>query len=315
MDLLTNAVESIQVGVEDYNGGSRPRLLSAVRNIHAGILLLYKEALLRASPPDSNEALIKARIEPIRDADGDVTFVGVGRKTVDTRQIRERFDSLGIHTDWKLLESITSVRNDIEHYFPNVTHDAIRGVVASAFILIRRFTSDELEKEPRTLLGQPTWDAMLAAAELHAVERAACDVELEKVAWESDALDEGIRELRCPDCGSDLLRPIRGSSFIDVELECVSCGMAHGPDGYIPLAVEKALEWESYVAMDDGDEQPYTECPECFTATYVLAENRCAGCGASVERECIRCGNSIPASELASAPLCGYCEHIMSKDD
>jgi hypothetical protein len=39
MDLLTNAVASINVGVEDYKTGVPERLLSAVRNIHAGVLL------------------------------------------------------------------------------------------------------------------------------------------------------------------------------------------------------------------------------------------------------------------------------------
>src|SRR5882672_11423174 len=70
MDLLTNAIESIQVGVEDYQSGTRPRLLSAVRNIHAGILLLFKEALRRESPKDTNDALMMARIIPVRDARG-----------------------------------------------------------------------------------------------------------------------------------------------------------------------------------------------------------------------------------------------------
>ena len=42
MDLLSNAIESIRAGVEDYEQGSHGRLLAAVRNIHAGILLLYK---------------------------------------------------------------------------------------------------------------------------------------------------------------------------------------------------------------------------------------------------------------------------------
>ncbi len=53
MDLLANAIESIRLGVEDYEDGSHPRLLSALRNIHAGILLLYKEALRRLSPQDT----------------------------------------------------------------------------------------------------------------------------------------------------------------------------------------------------------------------------------------------------------------------
>ena len=70
MDLLTNAVESIQVGVEDWQLGTRARLLSAVRNIDAGILLLFKEALVRASPDHSNEALIKARVLPKTEGGG-----------------------------------------------------------------------------------------------------------------------------------------------------------------------------------------------------------------------------------------------------
>lgn len=93
MDLLTNAAESIQIGVADYQVGTRPRLLSAVRNIHAGILLLYKKALRRASPRDSKDALLMAKITPARDGKGVVIFVGVGKKTVDVQQMRERFEA------------------------------------------------------------------------------------------------------------------------------------------------------------------------------------------------------------------------------
>jgi hypothetical protein len=45
MDLLNNAVESIQVGIEDYEAGTPARLRSCVRSIHAGVLLLFKERL------------------------------------------------------------------------------------------------------------------------------------------------------------------------------------------------------------------------------------------------------------------------------
>jgi hypothetical protein len=102
MELLDNAIESIQVGVEDYQSGTRPRLLSAVRNIHAGILLLYKEALRRMSPAGSNEALMMARIVPSRDSTGRVVFIGEGKKTADTHQIKDRFETLGINTDCTL---------------------------------------------------------------------------------------------------------------------------------------------------------------------------------------------------------------------
>jgi hypothetical protein len=64
MDLLSNAISSIRLGVEDYRKGSSDRMLSSVRNLHAGVLLLYKEALRRKSPPDSNDVLVKAQIRP-----------------------------------------------------------------------------------------------------------------------------------------------------------------------------------------------------------------------------------------------------------
>ena len=62
MDLLENAVKSIELGVEDYRTGTHARLLSAVRNIHAGILLLYKEALRRLSPSGSNDVLMRSSL-------------------------------------------------------------------------------------------------------------------------------------------------------------------------------------------------------------------------------------------------------------
>lgn len=41
MSILKNAIDSIQVGVEDFQSDDDRRCVSAVRNIGAGILLLY----------------------------------------------------------------------------------------------------------------------------------------------------------------------------------------------------------------------------------------------------------------------------------
>jgi hypothetical protein len=49
MSILQNAIDSIQVGVEDYNLEDDRRNASAIRNIFAGILLLYKERLCELS--------------------------------------------------------------------------------------------------------------------------------------------------------------------------------------------------------------------------------------------------------------------------
>ena len=98
--LLTNAVHSIEVGVEDFRSTDPRRLASAVRNVQAGILLLCKEKLRQLSPPTSDEVLIKQRIVSEIDAAGQLVFKGQGDKTVDEHQIIERFTQLGIHLDW-----------------------------------------------------------------------------------------------------------------------------------------------------------------------------------------------------------------------
>ena len=55
MSIIQNAIDSIQIGIEDYESADDRRSVSAVRNISAGILLLYKEKLCQLSPEDNND--------------------------------------------------------------------------------------------------------------------------------------------------------------------------------------------------------------------------------------------------------------------
>ena len=153
MSLLKNAIESIQVGVEDYEIGEERRYLSAVRNISAGILLLYKEKLRRLSPPDAEELLIKSSIEPMLDKQGKVIFKGKGKKTVDVQTIRQRFKSLGIEYTWTNFDELNELRNNIEHYYTDKSPSAIREVIAKSFVLIHEFINQHLEEETHQLLG------------------------------------------------------------------------------------------------------------------------------------------------------------------
>jgi hypothetical protein len=120
MSILNNAVESIQIGVEDFRSPDPRRQLSAVRNVAAGILLLFKEMLRRLSPADDAELLIRTTLLPHQPEDGVLRFRGTGRKTVDVQQIRERFGSLRVDVDWRLFEKISGIRNDMEHYYTAV---------------------------------------------------------------------------------------------------------------------------------------------------------------------------------------------------
>jgi hypothetical protein len=316
MDLLTNALDSICLGIEDYRANTPARLLSSVRNIHAGILLLYKESLRRLSPPNSSDALIKAKIIPVRDKAGVITFVGKGKKTVDVQQIRERFEDLGIKTDWTRLDRITEARNDLEHYFAQLTQNALQGLITDSFLIIRNFVSHELKDDPRALLGEDAWQVMLGVAEVFEAERKRCEEALAKISWESETLQEGLALLNCQNCGSQLLRPDRDSgSFQDARLICSACGAEETFESFIPRAIGEALDSEAYLAAKDGGDTPYVDCPECGANAYVVEENRCASCGESIETTCIRCGGRIPPEELDCSPMCGWCAHMSSKDD
>lgn len=231
MDLLTNAIESIQVGVEDYKAGTRPRLLSAVRNIHAGILLLFKEALRRHSPRESKEVLVMAKIAPARDRRGRVVFTGEGRKTVDAQQIRERFAALGINTDWQRFDRINDARNDVEHLFPKLDQKALDGLISNTFLLVRNFVSDELQDDPLGLLGETTWQKMLEVTEVYEAQNRECEELIAKATWESDAVKRGVSLLACLSCGGGPWKPFEGPNGKTC-IRCCSCGLELEPEEY-----------------------------------------------------------------------------------
>jgi ribosomal protein L37E len=316
MDLLQNAIQSIQAGVEDYVVGTSPRLLSAARNIHAGILLLFKEALHRLSPAGTNDVLIMSKILPKKDNNGQIIFVGTGKSTVKTYEIRERFKALSITADWKRFEKTNDVRNDIEHFYPQLTQEALHGLIADSFLVIRDFIQRELGDEPHDLLGEETWQTMLEVSNVYEEEKKHCLELLDQIDWESDTLHEGLNELSCQQCGAQLLKPKgQASSYQETILICSSCGAEETFDSFIPRAIESSLSIDAYISAKDGGESPYVTCPECGLETYVIEENRCASCGESVETTCIRCGSSILPEELETSPLCGWCAHMSSKDD
>jgi len=51
----------------------------------------------------------------------------------------ERFDALGIVTDWGRFDRISSIRKEVEHYFTNANKKALEGLVSDAFVVTRNF--------------------------------------------------------------------------------------------------------------------------------------------------------------------------------
>jgi DNA-directed RNA polymerase subunit M/transcription elongation factor TFIIS len=321
--LLRNAVTSIQLGVEDYKSDDPRRTISAVRNMTAGVLLLCKEVLRRASPHGSNDVMIRARWRLTRDAQGQLRLVGEGKKTLDRDTIQKRFADLGLRSDLSGLRQLVEIRNDIEHLVPSEDDNVIREALATAMPVIRSVLVRELEEEPARLLGQETWDVLLEEARVHEEEAVRCRASLEAIEWESETLAAAVQHFQCPTCGSSLIRQVQpeNSDPAEAKLRCSGCGQSVDIAAIAEAAVGEELGGEAHMAAKDGGDPPLEECPECGRETYIVAEDKCVNpdCEFSLgDRRCAICHTHLTVGDYAATDggdLCAYHASVMSRDD
>lgn len=261
MSLLQNAIDSIQVGVEDYRMDDDRRYLSAVRNICAGILLLYKEKLKRLSPLHDKEVLIKQSIKPIRDEKGNVLFVGDGEKTVDVQTIKKRFKSLKIDYDWDRFEEINKLRNNIEHYYTDKSSGAVQEVIVTSFLLIRDFISEYLEEEPYSVLGEDCWQILLETEDVYQAEKKTCKQSFEAYGFESQISEHILENIRCPFCHSSLIKA-QDQSDIFPYLVCCSCSK--------DLKINDVIEEEKILYKDFLSEGSFASCNDTASTNSVV---------------------------------------------
>ena len=316
--ILANAVASVQIGVEDYLSDDPRRVLSAVRNLSAGILLLFKERLRDLSPSDSDEVLIKQQIHPKRGASGTLVFLGTGKKTVDVYQIRERFASLGVTADWKRLDGVLRIRNDIEHYCTTEPTSRLKELLADSFIVMRDFITSELKREPLELLGEATWQTLLDVAMVYEKEIEECELAKALISWGTPGIEQVAQYLRCKHCGSELLKPVNPEvdSLAAIHFQCTACGKDSAYEDIAESAAEECFGADMYIAMTDGGDPPLVDCFECGRATFLLEDEQCIVCGATPHHQrCAVCGASLSVEEQQFEGLCSYHHWQAMKND
>jgi hypothetical protein len=316
--ILKNAVQSIQIGVEDFQSTDPRRVLSATRNIMAGVLLLFKEKLRRLSPKDSDEVLIKQKLLPEHGPDGSVVFKGAGKKTVDVQQIKERFTSLGIVVDMATFDKISNIRNHIEHYRVKESPSAIKELVADSFLIIRDFVTNELALEPVDLLGVATWCTLLETSTVMEKVRAECKAAMAAIDWGSDLMHDVAANLTCLSCESSLLKPVdpEVEMVLALDLKCAVCGEAFELVEGLEKAVAEHFASEIYTAYTDGGDLPVATCWECGKETFVCAEQVCLACSATPAYEtCAVCGAGLGPDDQEFQGLCDYHHDQSLKDD
>lgn len=315
MSILQNAIDSIQIGVEDFQSTDDRRSASAIRNIAAGMLLLFKERLCELSPAYDKELLIKKDLEPESDAAGNIVFRGKGKKTVDVFQIKERLTSLKVNVDWKRLEEITSLRNDLEHYFAKKSPDAVREVVAKSFLIIRDFTVDALGEDPQALLGDECWRVFLATSDVYLAEERACIASIGSIDWKYKSVDDALAYLRCPACNSALVEaPSSADVYPGIQLRCKSCAHEFMFSDVVEECIDELLSGEAYLSIKDGGDSPYGTCPSCAQNTFIYEEECCVACGSGLEySNCSACEVSLTLEDQDNDGMCSYCNYKFQK--
>lgn len=314
--LLQNAINSIEIGIEDYELSKQNdrRIISCVRNIFAGILLLFKYKLAELSPANSDEVLIKQNILWVIE-DDNIIAKGKGEKTVDVQSIKDRFKSLNINVTWKDLDDINTYRNKIEHYYSEFPIDTVKEMIAKAFPIINDFIRNNLYKNPEDLFNNTTWNTFLSLNNVYEQERSICLDNLNKLDFYHDEIFETLSNHKCSKCGYGLITVEDGVNSMYADQHTYRCKSCNKTWNYAELVSEcldekyKKEWWE----CREGGEEPVVICPSCG-GTYDYIANICYSCTEEgLDSICKICCGNIPASELMFSPLCGYCAYKRNK--
>jgi hypothetical protein len=313
--LFDNAIQSIQLGIEDYEHNDPKRALSAVRNFYAGTLLLAKEVLVRAAPKADMKSIISSKFVPVPDGEGGVTYEA-STKTVDFTEIGDRFKAFDLKIDKGALADLNRIRNDMEHYYTNASGKKVREAIARAFpVIVELFK--QLHEAPSKHLGK-CWETMLEVKTVYDQELAECQASFDKVDWKSGAMASAERV--CSKCDSRLIHQKMPNNTVheDADATCRQCGEDLDAHEVIEAALKEHFAGDNYIAMTDGGEGALATCPECSFETYVMSEDEsgCAWCQLELDK-CQRCFTSLTPNNVSwdSHRFCSYCDHVMSKDD
>ncbi|WP_440088883.1 hypothetical protein [Pseudomonas fragariae (ex Marin et al. 2024)] len=322
MTMLDNAVSSIRLGVEDFKviPADEARALSAIRNLCAGLLLMFKVKLQKLSPADSKEALLKQHVTAGLDADGNPVWVGKGGQTVDVQTIQERLENLGVKgIDWSLLKKLTTMRNDVEHYYSKLPASGLAEAMSASFHLIQQFVPRYLDRTPIELLGDDLWKFLTAQEAFYNRELEICQTANKQVPWAHELLRSSVELLQCPACRSLLIKPVTlVSSASEIAFACTCC--AYNAT-YTEAAENIAANYhfaDLYYAVSQGGEAPLEHCSSCGHFTYLTEEFECLLClEDSPGPACAECGATLESeidNDDDTTRLCGMCRYAIEAD-
>lgn len=274
-DLFGNAVNSIQVGILDYQSDDPRRLISAARNYYAGLLLLGKQCLLEAAPNAEPMEVIGERFKPVPDGGGGVCYEPSGTRTIDLEGLKNRFEDFDLPWPKISIKRLQQLRNNLEHFYVDEPLNAVKEAIAQSFPMVISFFKT-LNRDPAKELDE-AWPEMLRDRDFFEAQRSECDQSLRAIQWPFRITT--FENMSCPNCGSPLIEQIdpTNEEVQDVEGRCRGCGIALSAEKVTGLVLQAEFGLEAHVAAKEGDYDVIADCPACGEETYVTSARFC-GC-------------------------------------
>lgn len=329
--LYANGKKSIVLGLEDY--GLRvenpARLISSVRNLYAGILLLLKSRLAEESK-NSGYSLLMRDVIPARNATtGELKWVGAKtHDTVNYHQLERNISACVPHNHiaWNLLNDLKNYRNDIEHKYAQQSVITAAEVIAESRKVVEAIYRDILPDYLSDQIPDEKWNDIVKDTDKAEKMRRERDLLFLMIEWPDERIANAMKEMLCPNCGSSIItvpadyepKPHSEKTCAeDMTFVCKDCGQFYTLEC---LARELAEFKYNCMACDcaPGDvlpDYPVGTCPECGAEAYNIEDHLCYNCGNTNVYMCSRCPEEISASDLAnSSVLCGYCADLYAKE-
>ena len=311
--LFRNAIGTIEIGVEDSQVNDPRRIVSAVRNIYAGVLLLCKQVLWIKSPVGTNGALIYADVDyKLLLKTGKYENLRNSIRTVNKKQIEERFKYLKLDIDLSDLNELSQIRNVVEHFHVPENLDITKEAIASAMPIIEKVLVDFLDLDPFKVFDTYVWNEILKNRSVYKEQRKRCVNTFNKIECKFEEFFDLIRRMMCPDCGSFLIRQFdsENSSLTSIELECASCQKTVPRDRVFSFAIDKLFEDRPDLDEISTIYPLFLICNSCRQGGWISEDACCIICH-STNPWCAECGETAnPVYEVMHVITCEKCYNL-----
>lgn len=324
--LLQNAIDSIQLGFEDYflmkEKSDERRILSSIRNLHAGVLLLLMAKIQDLTPQAANNALIIKSYQ-FKIVGDQVVVVGDEKSnTIDSFRIFEHLKVVGINIDEqkKRHERLAKVRNEIEHHFCGKPKEELENVILEFYWFVKEFNDKFYNLKNDLIFSKENLDRLIKIEAIDKKQRRECFEDWKKLPYDDienripetqeefndqyiiemleselahndeyvDLYYNGIKFfslITCPCCQSDLVKPVSNdfSNLSTFRAKCTRCGDQFFLKDIIEDHLQYFYQYEICKAGSKGGNLPLSRCIKCNLGTFINYNSTCFYCGNTEE--------------------------------